>query len=424
MKIAIVALNASPLIDSCESRRIGGLETFAWSLAQALAADASNSIMFVVRSRHQRSTTTQNQVQVSFVHEPLREVRQSVSQAMEIDPTVARFRIKRWNSNLLWQVPTLALRKLLFKPYSESRTIEKPLKDFAPELIAALGVNETSSQLCQIASIHQVPIVLWLQSNADLEPKLYETDSFQDEYGVSSLVAQSCMKLCRNIIFQSDAQITQFRSIEPVLLQHVEAPFQVTLIRNPVDTQRFYPDRHYSQRRGVLWIGRADRFHKRPLLALQIARLCPDIPFQMVLNPGEASIREQVKRELPFNVELIDFVLNEEMPARMRGARIFLSTGSPEFEGFPNVLLEAAASGTPIISIDDFDGFLVRSGAGNAHSGSIDQAADSLKQCYHSEPDWTRPSVQGARYVLDHHSLDTIASEFKILAKNIISAGH
>jgi len=144
----------------------------------------------------------------------------------------------------------------------------------------------------------------------------------------------------------------------------------------------------------------------------------------MVLNPGEASIREQVKRELPFNVELIDFVLNEEMPARMRGARIFLSTGSSEFEGFPNVLLEAAASGTPIISIDDFDGFLVRSGAGKAHSGAIDQAADSLKQCYYSEPEWTRPSIQAARHVLEHHSLDAIAGEFKILAKNIISAGH
>lgn len=422
MKIAIVALNGSPLIDSRESRQIGGLETFAWSLSQALAKDRSHSVMFLVRSGRSRSATTVHGVQVSAIHEPLRDVRQCVSKSMEIDPKVGRFRIKRWNSNLLWQFPTLAVSKLFFKPYSEQDAIEKSLQEFSPQILLALGVNETSSQLGEIAKRRGIPILLWIQSNADLEPKLYATGDFQDKYGVTSAVAQACLTYCRSIIFQSQAQQKQFQFLEPTLRGQSTELFHLNLIPNPVDANRFSLGATHPLRQGVLWVGRADRFHKRPLLAIEIAKLCPEVPFQVVLNAGEADIRKQVEKELPNNVQLIDFVPNESMPERMRESRIFLSTGSPEFEGFPNVLLEAAASGTPIVSLEDFDGFLAKSGAGKSHDGDVHQASETLKRWYESENEWKPRSADGCQYVENFHSLDAISAEFTQLAKKTISA--
>lgn len=422
MKIAIVALNGSPLIDSSESRQIGGLETFAWSLSQSLAKDRSNSVMFLVRSQRTRSLTTLHGVQVNAIHEPLRDIRQSVSRSMEIDPKAGRFRIKRWNPNLFWQFPALVASKFIFRPYSEQDAIEKSLQEFSPQILVALGVNETSRQLGEIAKRRGTQVFLWFQSNADLEPKLYGTEGYQDKYGVTSAVAQACLMCCRSLIFQSQAQQNLFRSLEPTLLKQSAEPFQVNLIQNPVDANRFSTGAAHPLRQGVLWVGRADRFHKRPLLALEIARLCPEVPFQFVLNAGEADVRKQVEKELPNNVQLIDFVPNEAMPRRMRESRLFLSTGSPEFEGFPNVLLEAAASGTPIVSLDDFDGFLGRSGAGKAHGGDIFQASETLKRWYESEAEWSSRSADGCQYVEKFHSLDAISAEFTHLAKKTISA--
>ncbi len=422
MKIALVALNGSPLIDSRESRQIGGLETFAWSLSQALAKDPSNSVMFLVRSRRPRIATTLHQVHVDAIHEPLRDLRQSVSRSMEIDPKAGRFRIKRWSPSLLWQVPALAISKLFFTPYSEQSAIEESLQEFSPQILVALGVNETSKQIGEIAKSRGIPAFLWIQSNADLEPKLYNTSDFQDRYGVTSAVAQACMACFRSLIFQSQAQQKQFQSLEPTLRRQSKEPFQVNLIPNPVDAHRFSLGAAHPLRQGVLWVGRADRFHKRPLLALEIAKLCPKVPFQFVLNAGEADVRKQVEKELPNNVQLIDFVPNESMPERMRESRLFLFTGSPEFEGFPNVLLEAAASGTPIVSLEDFDRFLAKSGAGMAHGGDVYQASETLNRWYESETEWSTRSANGCQYVEKFHSLDAISAGFTQLAKKTISA--
>jgi glycosyltransferase involved in cell wall biosynthesis len=255
-----------------------------------------------------------------------------------------------------------------------------------------------------------------------LEPKLYATEDYQDKYGVTSAVAQACLACCRSLIFQSQAQQKQFQSLEPTLRRQSAEPFQVNLIPNPVDANRFSLGAAHPLRKGVLWVGRADRFHKRPLLAIEIAKLCPEVPFRFVLNAGETDVRKQVEKELPNNVRLIDFVPNESMPERMRESRIFLSTGSPEFEGFPNVLLEAAASGTPIVSLEDFDGFLAKSGAGKAHGGDVHQASETLKRWYESETEWNPRSADGCQYVKKFHSLDAISAEFTQLAKKTVSA--
>ena len=106
----------------------------------------------------------------------------------------------------------------------------------------------------------------------------------------------------------------------------------------------------------------------------------------------------------------------------MRESRLFLSTGSQEYEGFPNVLLEAAASGTPILSLEDFDNFLEQSHAGLALGGSLESAAQALNRLYESETEWLGHSTAGKEYVRQKHLMDKIVLEFKKLAKTVVSA--
>ncbi len=68
-----------------------------------------------------------------------------------------------------------------------------------------------------------------------------------------------------------------------------------------------------------------------------------------------------------------------QCPHNIMGADVLLATGSQAYEGFPNVLLQAAAAETPIVSLQDFDGFLNASSAGNVCQDDIDQAAQCIE---------------------------------------------
>ncbi len=414
MRIAIVALNAFPAIEPSQGRRIGGLETFAWNLARGLAQDEADQILFLVRSEQPKGTRVYQKVHVDFIHEPLRAIRQSVSKALEIDSSKKLLRIKNWDLTLAWKIPTLAIRKFFFPRYSEEKSISLAINRFAPELLLTLGVNQTSASLGEIAQALGIPIVLWLQSNADLAPQLFESGQFVDRYGVRSAHAQRCIRLCRNIICQTETQQLLLQQIEPKFPNTLSQPIRATCIPNPIETKVFHPgESPFHERRGVLWIGRADRFHKRPLIAIEIAKRCPDISFCMIVNPGDDDVYQEINNTKPPNVSLIDFVPSSEMPERMRKAWIFLSTGSAAYEGFPNVLLEASASGTPIVSLEDFDGFLSRSKGGLSSDGNLDSLVQFMHRLVESPSEWRELGSSAIEYVRNYHDLATVVERFR-----------
>ncbi|MEZ5950880.1 MAG: hypothetical protein R3C12_17020 [Planctomycetaceae bacterium] len=70
----------------------------------------------------------------------------------------------------------------------------------------------------------------------------------------------------------------------------------------------------------ILWVGRAETFHKRADLAVQLARELPERNFVLVLNPRDAAVEQAIRQDLPANVHLIERAAFEEMPALFRGA--------------------------------------------------------------------------------------------------------
>ena len=423
MRITIVALNAFPLIESGTGRNIGGLETFAWNLARGLAGNELDQIQFLVRSEYACNSRKYQGVQVDFICEPCREIRQSVSKAIEIDSVRKMPRIKALQLGLLWKIPLLAFRKVFFPRYSEANSIAVAIEHFNPDAIVTLGVNQTSTILGELARDRNIPIALWLQSNADLDRNLFEKVGFVDRYGVRSEHAQACLRLCRNIVCQTQTQLDRLKEMECIESDSQTQPVCSNHIPNPIDTSVFRSaETSPDYRSGVLWIGRADRFHKRPHLAIEIAARCPDIPFTMILNPSEDAVYREILDAKPPNVAIVDFVPASEMSKRMSSAWLFLSTGSADYEGFPNVFLEASASGTPIVSLEDFDQFLTRSVGGLSGDGRVDQVVENILRLHTSPTVWMQLSRNSRKYVCEHHERTAVVQKFRTWLESLVFA--
>ena len=148
----------------------------------------------------------------------------------------------------------------------------------------------------------------------------------------------------------ADCIVVQTESQREAITNHFGRPS--VLIRNPVrvsvdDPQRWLPR---EQREFVLWIGRSDTFHKHPLLFLELAKQCPDLPFLMIVNKTNAEVFETLQARRPSNLRIIEHVPQHEIWDYLRRARVFVNTSS--FEGFPNTFLQSAVMGVPIVSLD------------------------------------------------------------------------
>lgn len=95
--------------------------------------------------------------------------------------------------------------------------------------------------------------------------------------------------------------------------------------------------------RVILWMARMEPV-KNPMLAIEVAKLLPNINFLMA---GGGKLLVEAKSQAPANVTFLGWVNpNEIIPA----ADIFLSTSANE--GVPYSLIEAQSFGLPIVSTD------------------------------------------------------------------------
>ena len=397
MRLAIVAIDAYSAIVPQAGNAIGGLETFSWSLARTLARDPALHVQFVVRHTSAPAQRVVDGVELLCDVEQLRAIRREVSQVVEPTLRFPWLRVKRFRPGLLWQVPLLMLAKLAGPRRPLAARMEALWRTSQPDVVLTLGVGEGSAAAVQAARRMGVPVWFWVRSNGDLDERLLADESYVDPNGATSTEAWAA--------FQADGILcqTQWQRDRVQQMLHRDS----TVIPNPVDAARFpVGDPSPEVRQEVLWIGRYDRIYKRPHLALEVARLCPGIPFHCIINPGDPEIEQSIQSHCPPNVRITGYVPRDMMPATFRASRLFCFTGSDALEGFPNVLLEAASSGTPIVSLEEFDHFLKPSKAG-VHAGhDVADLAALIRELWEMPPAWHEYSQSGAAYVRREHTLD------------------
>jgi hypothetical protein len=150
-------------------------------------------------------------------------------------------------------------------------------------------------------------------------------------------------------------------------------------------------------------------------MAIEIARRCPQIPFRIVANASDEDVRREVTANLPPNVTLLDYVPFHELPPVFGSARIFLSTGNAQYEGFPTVLLHAVAAEKPIVSLQDFDGFLASSQSGVICGEDSNAAAEAINRYWNDAGAYD--AAPALEYLRRNHAVDSITNRFaKLLA--------
>jgi len=173
-------------------------------------------------------------------------------------------------------------------------------------------------------------------------------------------------KISDKILFNSNILLANSHRVSKTIFEYkgVNAP----VLNNFYDLSLFIPNPHKNQRKKVLCHGSMIAV-KQPFLFANIAKEIPEVDFIWI---GERyyykDMLEKAKNENINNLYLPGRLENNKLPEVLSGGDVYLYPSI--HEGFPNVVVEAMASGLPVITfsrygpeavIDGVTGFIVDS---------------------------------------------------------------
>jgi len=185
-------------------------------------------------------------------------------------------------------------------------------------------------------------------------------------------------QIANSVAFRaSDAIVVNSMEVDAYIREHYRAPVdRIRLVQNGIDTERFHPPAQNgaaNEPGPIISIGRLVPQKNHELFLRAAAELVREIPRQRFIIVGDGPLRADLERQAA-EVGLADRVTftgeRRDVDALLRDASLFWLTS--RWEGMPNVVLEALASGVPAIATDvsgtrtlirdGHDGFIVASG--------------------------------------------------------------
>jgi glycosyltransferase involved in cell wall biosynthesis len=175
----------------------------------------------------------------------------------------------------------------------------------------------------------------------------------------------------------------------------------------------------------VLWLNRiAPR--KNPEAFIDLARSMqaayPAVRFVLVGGRQDDAYMESIRQRAAGvgNLELTGNVAPAEVQRWLEQAWVFMLTSTAE--GFPNVLLQAWAAGTPVVSLEiDPDGLIAREGLGLI-SGTSDGLQRDVARLLDDAGLRERLARVSGEYVAEHFEFAKIAERYLALFQELIAA--
>jgi glycosyltransferase involved in cell wall biosynthesis len=182
------------------------------------------------------------------------------------------------------------------------------------------------------------------------------------------------------IVCVSDAVATDVRHI-------VGKRCRIEVIENAVDTKAMRPPTPEEKRAArrtfgfgdqdgplLLWIGRLDA-SKLPGLALEVGDRWPGVTLIVGDGPERAALEQAPRRR---DVRMAGYLAEPAIAYRAADVLLFTSTGVSE--GYPTVLLEAAAYGVPLVTNEESGaGILVSAAGGEVRNADLQQLSDAAE---------------------------------------------
>ena len=407
LRLCLVAFNAYPAVNPAAGGLAHGTEIRAWMLARHLARRPELDVSLAVRTTEPIHETVVEGVRIIGRRDRLYRVREAVGSSASRQVGFPWIKVQHWSPSLLWQIPLLALARLFEARPADPRQPMPFFEQIEADLICAFGNQSVAAMV--IASAHATgrPAVLFLGSDDDLSQTYTADSQVRNPYGDIGAT-------CHFSLTQADAVLVQ--TPEQQLLLAERFGREGLLIPNPIDLVEWDArahaplptEMHAGLDRFVLWIGRAEKIHKRPQTLIEIARLCPEVPFLMLLNPRDPAVDAEIRRTAPPNVRIVTQVPFSLMPALFQKASAYLNTSS--LEGFPNAFLQAAASRRPIVSLNVGRSFLEQSQGGMFVDNDLPRAAEVLEELLQSPARQSEIGDAGRLFVEQHHSVEAVTA--------------
>ena len=410
LKVCFVALYALPVLEPAEPGQFGGLETRAVILARGLARVRGCDVHFVVQHSASPPRFTDEGITIHTL--PLLwldRVRRSLGRNARLERRFPFLRVRKWSPKLLWQIPVLAAAKPFKRAPTDARRPDEFFRRIDADVYVTFGVSQTSARVIASGAAVGRPAVLMLGSDGDLDAGFRPGAGYTNPYGVTSEVGAFALARATAVVAQTPRQLDLLRE------RFDRCGF---LLNNPFDFgtwDRAFPSVPDTSLTGgldryALWIGRTDTFHKRPLVLLDLARMCPEISFLMVLGVTDVATDSDLRRNLPSNVHIIPPVPFARMPEIFSRAAVYVSTGTDTHEGFPNVFLQASASRVPIATLEMDPGYVAATGAGTCACGDLSQLAGSVRIAWNDSETSRRQGERGRAYVSAKHRDDIVVA--------------
>lgn len=161
---------------------------------------------------------------------------------------------------------------------------------------------------------------------------------------------------------KSSAIITVSSDLKNILLQEGIPDNKITVIKNGVDTDIFFPRKKYecleilslpADKKIILFVGRLDKIKGVIYLIDAVDKIIRQRDDLMLIVIGEGPLRSSyintvMERNLQNNVKFIGGKAHHEIAIWMGACDIFCLPSIKE--GCPNVVLEALASGRPVVA--------------------------------------------------------------------------
>lgn len=189
--------------------------------------------------------------------------------------------------------------------------------------------------------------------------------------------------------------------------------------RRPALIKSFAPlaDPQTGSPEAFLWVGRLNSY-KRPLAYVELARALPQARFWMVgvPTPHRQSDRELIEEVFAEAATVANLELLAPRPHAEIGelmSRAVASVNTSDFEGMPNVLLEAWTRGVPaLVLTHDPGGVVGRYGLGGFADGSFERLVELAREQWDSRDQRGELSQRCRDYIQAHHAPENVVEQW------------
>ncbi len=162
----------------------------------------------------------------------------------------------------------------------------------------------------------------------------------------------------------------------------------------------------------ILWVSRCVKV-KRPEIFLNLVKKFPDEKFIMICPKLDIKLWQKTQKEaLNYkNLQFIESIAYTKINQYFKKAKVFINTSS--YEGYPNTFLQAADTGTPILSLSvNPDNLLEKYQIGIDCKNDCSLMKEALKRLIEDPSVYNRFSKNGKKYLQEIHNKNNNFNKF------------